>query len=182
MILSGIRSKLNWLALCWNWKCALMSAVARSTVYAIAMARGGLRQGVAVIGIEMLYVTATAGLYAGLQQSALGLRQRRLGDLAIVLGVPGLSQGVDWLLHRAVGAPMPQRALLSVCIFTLVSALFHRHVMRQGTFLTGCQGGTMAEDFRRIPLLVFSFALWPVKLLRTLPERLGRSEEAKATA
>jgi hypothetical protein len=172
----------------WNWKCALMSALARSTVYAFAMTRSRSREGLAVILVEMLYVILTAGLYAGLQQRALTIRRRWLGDLAIVVGVPGLSQCVDWLVHRLAGAPTPHRALLSVCVFTLLSALFHRHVMRQGTFLTGEQGRSMIDDFRRIPRLVLSFVLWPGKLLRSLPvrvehvKRLIRQEDAGAIA
>ena len=172
----------------WNWKCALMSAVARSAVYAVTMARSGLRGGLAVIAVEMLYVTLTAGIYAGLQQNALRMRRRWLGDLGIVLGVPGLSQLLDWLLHRAAGAPAPHHAVLSACVFTLISALFHRHVMRRGTFLTGEQGHSMVDDFRRIPRLVLSFVVWPVALFRSLPGRLerliraNRPEDAEAIA
>jgi len=167
---------------CWNWKCALMSAVVRSVVYGLAMMHNGLRDGAAVIAVEMLYVTLTAGLYAGLQQRALEIRRRWLGDLAIVLGVPALSQVVDWMLHRAMGAPAPHRALISVCVFTLISALFHRHVMREGTFLTGAQGLSLKDDFRRIPRLIVSFAASPGVLLRALPMRGGRTEEEKLAA
>ena len=164
-----------------------MSGLVRSAVYAVAMARGS-RDGLTVIAIEMLYVAFTAGLYAGLQQKALRLRRRWLGDLCIVVGVPGLSQWLDWLLHRAAGAPAPHRAVISACVFTLVSALFHRHVMRHGTFLTGTEGRTMAEDFRRIPRLVLSFIVWPAAYLRALPGRLeglrgvARSEGAEEVA
>jgi hypothetical protein len=165
-----------------------MSAVARSVVYAVAMARSGLRGGLAVIAVEMLYVTLTAGFYAGLQQKALGMRRRWLGDLGIVVGVPGISQLLDWLLHRAAGVPAPHRAVLSACVFTLISALFHRHVMRHGTFLTGEQGRSMADDFRRIPRLVLSFVVWPVVVFRSLPERrerlirANRPDDAEAIA
>ena len=158
----------------WNWKCALISAVARSLVYSVAMVRSGNRQGWAVIGVEMLYVTFTAGLYAGLQQKALGLRRRWLGDVCIVLGVPVLSQVLDWLIHRMAGAPAPHRALASAAVFTLISALFHRHVMRHGTFLTGDAGHSLGDDFRKIPRLVVSFVVWPGRVLRSLPMRLER--------
>jgi hypothetical protein len=177
----------NW-TFAWNWKCALMSAVARSVVYAVAMVHSdnrGDHAGLAVIAVEMVYVTMTAGLFAGLQQKALGIRRRWLGDLGIVVGVPGVSQLVDWLLHRVMGAPAPHRALVSVCVFTLFSALFHRHVMRHGTFLTGEQGCSMADDFRRIPRLLLSFVAWPGNLLRSLPgrlERLVRSGDAGVIA
>ncbi|WP_263354073.1 hypothetical protein [Acidicapsa acidisoli] len=163
----------NW-NFAWNWKCALMSATARSVVYAAAVAHSRNRDGFAIVVVEMAYVTLTSGVYAGLQQAALGLRRRWLGDLGIVVGVPGLAQLLDWLLHRTVGAPAPHRALVSVCVFTLISALFHRHVMRHGTFLTGKQGRSMADDFRRIPRLLLSFVLEPVVLFRTMPVRLAQ--------
>jgi hypothetical protein len=169
----------------WNWKCALLSAVARSAVYAVALARLGAnspawRDGLAVVAVELMYVTLTAGLYAGLQQQALGLRRRWLGDLAIVVGVPGLSQLVDWGVHWLAGAPTPHKALATVLGFTLLSALFHRHVMRHGTFLTGKHGGSLIQDFRRIPALVASFALWPMRLARRLPQRLGYAAKLAA--
>ena len=56
---------------CWNWKCAMLSATARSLVYLAAMARSGPQGRMAVVLVEMGYVTFTAGLYAGLQQKAL---------------------------------------------------------------------------------------------------------------
>src|SRR5580658_9856650 len=52
---------------CWNWKCALLSATARSLVYLAAMARTGLHGGGAVVLVEIAYVTLTAGVYAGMQ-------------------------------------------------------------------------------------------------------------------
>lgn len=163
-----------------------MSAVVRSVVYAVAMLRGGSSERLAVIGVEMLYVTLTAGLYAGLQQRALKMRRRWLGDVCIVLLVPGLSQVLDWLAHRAAGAPAPAPALAGAAVFTLISALFHRHVMRNGTFLTGDSEASMAEDFRRIPGLVVSFVAWPRVLLRSLPARMERwaekSEDFEAAA
>ncbi len=167
--------------LCWNWKCALFSAATRSVVYSVALARGAnFREGLAVVLVEMVYVTLTSGLYAGMQQQALGLERRWLGDLTIVVGIPGLSQAVDWQVHRMAGAPTPHKALLTVCFYTLLSALFHRHVMRHGSFLTGEGGASLVEDFCRVPKLVVSFLIWPAKLLRALPERVGNSMRAAA--
>ena len=147
---------------CWNWKCALMSATVRSLIYLSAMARNGLKESLAVVAVEIVYVTLTAGLYAGWQQQALGLRRRWLGNLIVVCGVPGLSQALDWLAHRAVGAPVPAHATLAVCLFATLSALFHLYVMRRGAFLTGHAGRSLTDDFRRMPRLVAGFAAAPV--------------------
>ncbi len=164
----------------WNWKCALVSATARSIVYLAAMARTGLRGGLAVVLVEMAYVTLTAGLYAGLQQKALGLRSRLLGNLTVVLAVPGLAQLLDWFAHHAAGAAAPARATLAVCIFAALSALFHLHVMRQGTFITGHRAHSLSEDFRRIPRLTAGFLLQPFALLSAIAVRSPDGAESEA--
>jgi len=153
-----------------------LSATARSLVYLAALGRSRSHGRVSIILIEIAYVALTAGLYAGLQQKALGFRSRTLGNLTIALGVPALSQILDWLAHRAVGAPVPLRAMAAVSIFTVVSALFHLYVMRRGVFLSG-QGRSLAGDFRRIPRLLAGFVATPVTLLMALA---GRSEPAQA--
>ncbi len=159
---SSLPPSLKRVLTCWNWKCALLSATARSIVYLAAMVRTGARGGLFIVLVEILYVTVTAGTYAGLQQRALELRSRFLGNLTIVLGVPMLAQLFDWLAHRLVGAPVPPRATLAVCAFAALSALFHLHVMRSGAFLTGHKGRTLRDDFRRMPRLIAAFILAPL--------------------
>lgn len=153
----------RWSFLCWNWKCALLSATARSLVYLVAMARSGLHGSLAVVLVEVAYVTLTAGIYAGMQQRALALRPRGLGNLVIVLAVPALAQILDWTAHRLTGSAAGAKATLAVSIFAAVSALFHLHVMRNGVFLTG-RGRSLADDFRRIPRLILGFLLKPITL------------------
>jgi hypothetical protein len=165
---------------CWNWKCALLSATARSIVYAAAMAHSRLYDSLSVVLVEMGYVALTAGLYAGMQQKALGFRSRLLGNLTVVFGVPLLAQMLDWLAHRAAGAPTPGKATLAVCVFAVISALFHLHVMRRGAFLTGDQGQALIEDFRRMPRLIAGFVLEPVRFLSDLASRLARRAESEA--
>lgn len=164
---------------CWNWKCALMSATARSLVYVAAMAHGGHTNRSAVVLVEVAYVTLTAGVYAALQQRALGLRSRSLGNWIVVFGVPGLAQALDWLAHRVTAAVAPGRATLAVCIFTAISALFHLHVMRNGVFLTG-HGRSLRDDFRRIPHLLAGFVSKPFVQLATRIARPTRALESDA--
>jgi hypothetical protein len=165
---------------CWNWKCALLSATTRSLIYLAAMARTGFNGRLAVVVVEIAYVTLTAGLYAGLQQKALGIRSRLLGNLMIALIVPALAQSLDWFVHRAAGAVPPPRATLFVCIFTAISALFHLYVMRRGVFLSG-RGSSLLDDFRRIPRLIAGFVVRPVVVISTLSLRLAHSIESQTT-
>jgi hypothetical protein len=160
----------------WNWKCALMSATARSLVYLAAMARTGLHGSLPVVLVEVGYVTLTAGVYAGLQQNALRLRSRLLGNLIVVLGVPGLAQVLDWFTHRLTHTVPTGRTILAVSFFAGLSALFHLHVMRNGGFLTG-QGCSLLDDFRRVPRFIAGFVLRPVDLLTSRMSRPARSVE-----
>ncbi len=162
---------------CWNWKCALLSATARSLVYLAALARSRPHGRLSIILVEIAYTALTAGIYAGLQQRALASRSRALGNLTIALGVPALAQVIDWFVHRFVGAAVPLRAMVAVSIFAFVSALFHLYVMRRGVFLSG-RGQSLGGDFRRIPRLIAGFLMAPVTLLMSLA---GRSEVAAET-
>ncbi|MGO9338288.1 MAG: hypothetical protein ACLPY1_12350 [Terracidiphilus sp.] len=157
-----------------------MSALVRSIAYGLALVRTGARGGLSIVLVELVYVTLTAGLYAGMQQRALSFRSRTLGNLTVALGVPLLAQVVDWLTHRAVGAAAPGRATLAVCIFAGVSALFHLHVMRRGAFLTGHKGRSLSDDFRGMPRHILAFVLAPVGFLLTPGPRIARRAESEA--
>lgn len=166
---------------CWNWKCALLSATARSLVYLAAMARTGAQGRVIVVLVEIAYVTLTAGVYAGMQQKALALRSRWLGNLVVVLGVPGLAQLLDWAAHQVTGAATTSKATIAVSFFAALSALFHLHVMRNGAFLTGT-GRSLVDDFRRIPRLVAGFVVRPVSIVFTVPSNPAHARTVEPDA
>lgn len=158
---------------CWNWKCALLSASARSIVYLAAMTHSGSHSRNAVALVELAYVTLTSGLYAGLQQKALAIRSRVLGNLVIAGVVPACAQALDWLTHRVADASAPPKATFAVCVFTAISALFHLYVMRRGVFLTG-SGFSLVDDFQRVPRLIAGFVLRPFAGFMPLSLRLVR--------
>jgi len=164
---------------CWNWKCALLSATARSIVYLAALARSGPHGRLSIVGVEIAYVALTAGLYAGLQQRALRFGSRLLGNLTAAVAVPAIAQLFDWFAHRALGAPVAMRATVAVTVFALVSALFHLYVMRRGVFLSG-QGLPLSEDFRRIPRLLAQFVAAPFTRLAPWAGRAQSSAESEA--
>jgi hypothetical protein len=115
-------------------------------------------------------------VYAGLQQNALRLRSRLLGNLIVVLGVPGLAQLLDWFTHHLTHTVATGRTILAVSFFAALSALFHLHVMRNGGFLTG-QGHSLLDDFRRVPRFVAGFVLGPADFFTARMSRPARTVE-----
>jgi len=157
-----------------------LSATARSLVYIVATIHTGLRGSLAIVLVEVAYVSLTAGIYAGMQQKALRLRSRLVGNLIVAPGVPALAQAMDWITHRLTGPVVTGRATFAVCMFTLLSALFHLHVMRNGAFLTGGQGRTLADDFRRIPRLIAGFVMKPAAFFASRTPRASGVESQAA--
>lgn len=146
-----------------------MSATVRTALYGLALAKGHAEGRAAILLVEMVYVTLTAGLYAGMQQRALELRSQLAGNLLVAVGIPGLSQLLDGAVHRGVGAAAPVRALVVSCLFTIVSALFHLYVMRRGAFLTG-KGRSLGEDFRRMPFLIYDLGKAIVVMVQNIAQ------------
>jgi len=151
-----------------------MSATARSVVYLAAMAHTGSHGALLVVLVEVGYVTLTAGVYAGMQQNALRLRSRLLGNLIVVLGVPGVAQTLDWFTHRLTHTVATRGTMQAVSFFAVFSALFHLHVMRNQGFLTG-QGCSLLDDFRRLPRFIGGFVLRPIDFLSA--KRLSTSRK-----
>ncbi len=108
----------------WNWKCALMSAAARSLIYLAAMAHNGLHGTLPIVLVEVGYVTLTAGVYAGIQQNALRLPSRVLGNLIVVVGVPGLAQVLDWFAHRLTHTAATGGTTVAVSFFAVLPRSF----------------------------------------------------------
>jgi hypothetical protein len=146
----------------WNWKSALMSGLVRGTLYLVAASRGALHQGVQAAAVELLYIAATAGFFAAIQQEMLDTEPQWLANLVIVLAVPLGSQTTDYLVHSLARTPNLKIATLSTLIFSLLSASFHLHVMQNGAMLVGKHGRSFASDMKRMPRLIATFAAQPV--------------------
>jgi hypothetical protein len=121
-----------------------------------------------VILVEMGYVTLTSGVYAALQQRAIRIRSRVLGSLTVALGVPGLAQLLDWTAHRITSTAVAGRVTFSVCLFALISAVFHLHLMRKGMLLAG-SGRSLVDDLHGIAKLILRAFLRPFAFAGAIP-------------
>ena len=64
--------------------------------------------------------------------------------------------------------------------YATLSALFHLHAMRRGAFLTGREGRSIRNDFRRVPQLILGSIVAPIALLSAGMGRLMRVKGAEA--
>jgi hypothetical protein len=150
----------------WNWKAALITALFRGAACVAALQHVHPQARQHFSAVEMAYVLLTAGIFSAWQQQALGIKPRYIAWLTVVVIVPFTSLGVDAIAHLLLDHVDAHALGISALIFTLVSAMFHWHLMENGAMLVGEQSHSFASDMRRLPRLALSFVSAPVRWLR----------------
>jgi membrane-anchored protein YejM (alkaline phosphatase superfamily) len=115
--------------------------------------------------VEAAYVLATAGVFSAWQQQALSLKPRRFGWLVVVLAVPLSSLAADSLLHLWLDRANMRSLGISALAFTLLSAMFHWHIMQNGAMRVGAESRTFIEDMRQMPRLALTFVTDPARAI-----------------
>lgn len=119
--------------------------------------------------VEAIYVMATAGIFSAWQQQALGLKPRRLAWILVVLAIPLGSLAADCGLHLWLDRGNMRMLGLAALAGTLLSSMFHWHVMNNGAMIVGESGRSFLDDLRSMPRLAFTFVADPVRWLGAPP-------------
>lgn len=162
----------------WNWKSAAIAAVLRAgaCVAALRNVDPHARRHFGIV--EAIFVLVTSGFFSALQQQSLSVKSRRLGWLLCVITIPLASLTADSLLHLWLDSGNMRTLGVCALIFTIVSAMFHWHVMQNGALLVGHGSRSFWNDLKRMPRLVASFVAIPFALLRQPSDVAIEVEEA----
>lgn len=164
----------------WNWKVALMTAGLRGLACVAALRHMELHARRHFGIVEAAFVLLTCGLFSALQQQVLDLRPEVLSWLACVVVIPLTSLGCDAGLHFWLDGQQTRQLGVAGVIFTIVSATFHWHMIRNGALLVGKESASFGSDLKRIPVLVGTYFVAPVLWARRLWANAGiQAEEAE---
>lgn len=169
----------------WNWKAALITAICRAGACMAALWRSPLHARAHFGAVEAAYVLLTAGIFSAWQQQAVGVKPRKLAWAITVLAIPLGSLALDSGLHLWLDRGNMRALGIGALIATLVSAMFHWHVMSNGAMLVGEGTGSFWDDMKRMPRLVVTFVWDPIRyLLNRTPEQElpAEVEEAEIAA
>jgi hypothetical protein len=147
----------------WHWKAALVTAVFRSAACMVALYRSPLYAREHFGAVEAAYVLATAGIFSAWQQQALEIKPRRLAWLIVVFAIPLGSLAADSSLHLWLDSGSMRALGFGALAGTLLSAMFHWHVMQNGAMRVGAQSHSFFDDMRQLPRLAVSFVCNPVR-------------------
>jgi hypothetical protein len=162
----------------WNWKAALITAICRAGACMAALWHSPLHAREHFGAVEAAYVLLTAGIFSAWQQQALDVKPRRLAWAVVVLAIPLGSLAADSALHLWLDHGNMRALGIGGLIATLISAMFHWHVMQNGAMLVGESSRSFVDDLKQMPRLVATFVWDPV---RTVINRT-RADQATAEA
>jgi len=164
----------------WNWKVALMTAVLRglACVAALWHMETHARNHFGVV--EAAFVLLTCGFFSALQQQTLNLRTEIVAWFACVVVVPLTSLGCDAALHFWLDGGQTRQLGVAAMAFTIFSATFHWHMIRNGALLVGENTHTLATDLKRIPILTARYFAAPAVWVWRMASALVRDEAVAA--
>jgi hypothetical protein len=166
----------------WNWKVAMLTAVVRALacVWALRHVEMHARQHFGMV--EAAFVLLTCGSFSALQQQSLRIASEALAWLACVIVVPLTSLSCDAAIHFWLDGRQTLQLGLPALVFTVVSATFHWHMIRNGALLVGEESHSLATDLKRIPRLVGTYFAGPVMWIVKAMSTASRREEILAAA
>jgi len=150
----------------WNWKAALLTAIVRAAACMVALWHSPLPAREHFSAVEAAYVLATAGVFSAWQQQAVEIKPRFLAWLIVVLAVPLGSLAADSALHLWLDSGSMVALGVGALAATLVSAMFHWHLLQNGAMRVGDESGSFLHDMRQMPRLAISFVCNPIHLLQ----------------
>lgn len=167
----------------WNWKVALLTALLRGAACVAALWHMEFHARRHFGLVEAAFVLVTCGFFSALQQQSLELRPELLAWLACVVVVPLTSLSCDAGLHFWLDGRATRQLGVAGVIYTLLSATFHWHMIRNGALLVGEESASLGADLQRIPRLIGSYFAAPVTgLRRVAAATLGDEAEESAAA
>jgi hypothetical protein len=162
----------------WNWKVALMTAVLRGLACIAALRHMETHARNHFGLVEAAFVLVTCGAFSALQQQSLQIRSEILAWFSCVVVVPLTSLGCDAALHFWLDGRQTKQLGIPALVFTVWSATFHWHMIRNGALLVGDESHSLSTDLKRIPRLTATYFAMPVLWMWKLASAMIAKGEA----
>lgn len=156
------------LLLSWNWKTATLSACARGTIFFISNLGAGLGAAITAMAVEAALFAALAGFYGALAQSFRRAQPAWAATLTIMILMPAVNHTIEYALHNANGTERIAAGVASSISLSILSSMFNLFAMRRGVLIVGDERASLIDDLRRMPRVVFDFAMAIPRALRRL--------------
>jgi hypothetical protein len=162
----------------WNWKSAVLSSWFRAAIFFFVNLTAGWPAAVAAMSTELVFRGITSGFYGTISEGLAEAEPQWAAALCVMLAVPLVNHSLEFGVHWLRGTQKLMPSIAASVVFTMLSTLFNLYAMRRGALLVGTGRGSLLEDLRRSPALLWNFLLCgPRWLMRETAERAVKVSE-----
>lgn len=149
------RRPVHWLVRQWNWKAALLSTLARGSIFFSVNLTASWDSAVNAVVTELLYRALMAGTLASVSQTFRHVQPAWQGSLLVLVALPALSHGIEFTVHSLRGTERLHASIAVSILFTICSCVLSYWLHRRSTLIVGEGARPFREDLLHLPLTVF---------------------------
>ncbi len=163
------RHPLRWMFRYWNWKNAVLSAVARTSIFFAVNLTASWDSASNAAVTELLYRAPMVGTLASLSQSFRRVEPAWAGSVVIMLALPAMGHGIEFTVHSLRGTEKLYESVLVSIAFSMVSAVVSYFLHRRDVLIVGHGQRPFLHDLVQVPLELFDmFGRKPFRAVRRI--------------
>jgi hypothetical protein len=143
----------------WNWKSAVLSSWFRAAIFFFVNLTVGWPAALAAMSTELVFRGITSGFYGAISEGFAEAEPQWAAALCLMVGVPVVNHALEFGVHWLRGTQKLMPSIAASVVFTMLSTLFNLYAMRRGALRVGTGRGSLLEDLRRSPALLWNFLL-----------------------
>ena len=153
----------------WNWKNAVLSAVARTSIFFAVNLTASWDSASNAAVTELLYRAPMVGTLASLSQSFRRVEPAWAGSVVIMLALPAMGHGIEFTVHSLRGTEKLYESVLVSIAFSMVSAVVSYFLHRRDVLIVGHGQRPFLSDLVQVPLELFDmFGRKPFRVVRRM--------------
>ncbi len=149
----------RWILGYWNWKNAVLSAVARTAIFFAVNLTASWESAVDAGVTELLYRAPMVGTLASLSQAFRRVEPAWAGRAVIMFALPAMAHGIEFAVHSLRGTDRLYESVLASVGFSMASAVVSYSLHRRDLLIVGHGQKPFLDDLVQVPLELFDMLM-----------------------
>ncbi len=149
------RHPLRWMVRYWNWKNALLSAVARATIFFTVNLTASWDSALDALVTELFYRAPVVGTLASLSQAFRRVQPAWEAGVVIMFALPAVAHGIEFTVHSLRGTEKLYESVAVSVVFSMFTTVVSYFLHRRDVLIVGHGARPFVDDLVQLPLELF---------------------------
>ena len=149
------RHPLRWMVRYWNWKNAVLSAIARASIFFAVNLTASWDSALDALVTELFYRAPVVGTLASLSQAFRRVQPAWEAGLVIMFALPALAHGIEFTVHSLRGTEKLYESVAVSIVFSMFTAVVSYFLHRRDVLIVGHGARPFVDDLVQLPLELF---------------------------